>query len=101
MCENHKDASSESPMEAASGQRQHCQPQTTKPSPAPLVSYKASLKHAAFMPPSSKVKTKEGFMHSLLSWSQNHTQLTVYILKRYTASCHSLELLEKVREVHK
>lgn len=100
MCGNHKKASSELPIEAASGQRQYCQPQTTKPSPAPLVSYKASLKHAAFILPSWKVKTKEGFMRSLLSWSQNHTQKTVNILK-IKASCHSLELLEKVKKKKK
>lgn len=97
MCGNHKRASSELPIEAASGQRQHCQLETTKRSPAPLVSHKVSLKQAAFIPPSWKVKSKEGFMRSLLSWSQNHTERTVHILKIKT-SCHSLELLKKAKK---
>lgn len=60
MCGNHKKASSEWPIEAAARQRQHCQLQTTKPSPAPVVSHKVSLKHAAFIPRSWKVESKEG-----------------------------------------
>lgn len=78
MCGNHKQASPELPIEAAPRQRQHCWSQTTKLSPAPLVSHKVALKHAAFIPPSCKVKSKEGFMHSLLRWSQNDTSRTVH-----------------------
>lgn len=96
MCGNHKKASPELLIEAAPRQRQHCQPQTTKLTPAPLVSHKVALKHAAFIPPSCKVKSKEGFMHSLLSWSQNDTSRTVHPESK--ASCHSLETLKKVKK---